>query len=246
MKFEPKKQLKDEYTVKINPTKVTIPAHYYLAISGKGDPNGEDFSINIGALYPHAYAIKMGYKKSDYANQRKFDDYVVAPLEGTWSISDEAIKKGGWTKKDFVYQLRIAIPDFVPREFAQKIYQKTLVKKADIQRISEVKLIEIPAYECITALHVGSYDDEPLTFEKMTEFARELNLERKDKKHIEVYLSDARKVAPDRRKTILRFLVERPFELETNPFYSSKNQEVLRKSMKQMEETGGTVHEVFE
>ena len=109
MKFDLKKEGKTELNKTRRPALLTIPSHYYLAITGTGDPNTMNFGDHIAALYAIAYPIKMAYKKAP-SHDSHYTDYVVPPLCGDWSISEAAINRESWDKTDFVYTLRIMIP----------------------------------------------------------------------------------------------------------------------------------------
>ena len=136
-------------------------------------------------------------------------DYTVYPLEGIWDINEEAKKtfNGNLNKDDLVFKLIIRQPSFVDETFAQKILEITTEKKPH-ELLNQVKFEKIYDGECVQMMHLGSYDNEPESFKQMEDYARSINKQRRSKVHREIYLSDARKVAPEKLKTVLRFKVE--------------------------------------
>lgn len=208
LKHEWKKAEKSLYQPKNKPELITIPAFKFFTIMGSGNPNEEAFANYISVLYSLSYAVKMSNKKG--VAPVGFFDYSVYPLEGVWDISDEARKTftGVINKDDLVFTLMIRQPHFVTHEFAIDIIDQTKKKKPH-ELLHIVQFEEITEGLCVQMLHNGSYDNEPASFEKMEQFATQNNLKRKSKIHKEIYLSDARKVTPEKLKTILRFEVDR-------------------------------------
>jgi len=206
MKHEWRKKEKAVYLPKSKPELVTIPEYNFFTIEGAGNPNSESFPEYIGVLYSLSYAVKMGPKKGMAPDG--YFDYTVYPLEGIWDINEEAKKTydGTLNKDDLVFKLMIRQPDFVDETFAQKIIELTKEKKPHAL-LENVKFEKLKEGHCIQMLHLGSYDDEPESFRIMEEFASNANLVRKSKVHREIYLSDARKVASEKLKTVLRFQV---------------------------------------
>ncbi len=179
----------------------------FFTISGSGNPNDAFFTEYISVLYSLSYAVKMSPKKG--LAPRNYFDYTVYPLEGVWDISEEAKKEFSGTidKNTLEFQLMIRQPDFVDPVFAQSIIELTSSKKPH-PLLANVRFESIVEGMCVQMLHTGSYDSEPASFEKMEAFASSMNLMRKSKVHREIYLSDARKVSPEKLKTVLRFRVE--------------------------------------
>lgn len=206
MKHEWRKKEKNIYLPKNKPEIVEIPEFGYFTIEGQGNPNGEHFPEFIGVLYSLAYAVKMSPKKG-LAPDNYFD-YTVYPLEGVWDITDEAKEtfEGTLNKDDLVFKLMIRQPDFVDVAFAEKIIELTKEKKPHTL-LNKVRFEKISDGKCIQMLHLGSYDNEPESFGLMEDFAKSQGLQRISKIHKEIYLSDARKVAPEKLKTVLRFQV---------------------------------------
>lgn len=206
MKHEWRKKEKQVYLPKARPEQINIPAYNFLTISGKGNPNNPEFAEYIGALYPICYGIKMGLKKNPVLDN--YYDYTVYPLEGVWDISHEAKKtyqeNTKLNKDDLVFTLMIRQPDFVTEKYALDVIEQAKIKKPN-PLFDKVKFQKIIEGNCIQMLHVGSYDEEPVTFKTMEDFAKNNGLKRKSKVHREIYLSDFRKIAPEKLKTVLRF-----------------------------------------
>ena len=192
---------------KKKPIRIHIPEFKYFTIEGKGNPNDELFKEYIGVLYSLSYAIRMSYKKG-LAPEGYFE-YTVYPLEGIWDISEEGKKNfnGKIDKDELLFKLMIRQPDFVDEVFAKEIIEQTKKKKPH-DLLNEVKFEKICDGDCVQILHVGSYDNEPESFKIMEEYSIGENLKRVSKKHREIYLSDVRKVEPEKLKTVLRFSVE--------------------------------------
>ena len=204
MPFDYKKEYKEFYMPPKKPTIVTIPSMNYLAVRGKGDPNTPDgeYKQAIGLLYAIAFTIKMS-KKSSRQIEGYFD-YVVPPLEGFWW--QDGVEGVDYAhKEDFNWISLIRLPDFVTMsDFDWAINEATSKKKTDF---SKVEFLTYDEGLCIQCMHVGRYDDEPATVRLMHEFIDQegYTLDISDKRfHHEIYLSDARRVAPEKLKTVIR------------------------------------------
>lgn len=204
MAFDFKKEYKELYAPKKGPGIIEVPPITYVAVRGSGDPNEESgaYQQAIAVLYAISYTIKMSKK-----GVRQIDgyvDFVVPPLEGFWW--QEGIEGADYAHKEtFNWTAVIRLPDFVTREvFDWAVQEATKKKKIDC---SIAEYLQVDEGLCVQCLHVGSYDDEPATVEAMDAFAREqgyvIDLSQ-DRRHHEIYLSDARKVAPEKLKTIIR------------------------------------------
>ncbi len=207
-KHEWRKKEKYYYIPKAKPEVVDIENFKFIQIKGSGNPNSEEFSQKIGTLYSIAYAIKMMPKK-DYTLDGYFE-YTVYPLEGVWSLDEEGIEKmknNIFDKDNLTYNLMIRQPEFVTKEFFDIALQRTKTKK-DNKYLDDVVFGEIEDGMCIQMMHIGSYDDEPKTFKVMQEFCQENNLNIKSMNHREIYISDFRKTAKEKLKTVLRYRVE--------------------------------------
>lgn len=204
MKYEWRKQEKAIYLPKSKPEIVDIPTYQFLTVSGTGNPNNKAFQDYIGVLYAVSYAIKMTLKKR--TPPKGYTDYTVYPLEGVWDISKEAKKNftGTINKDDLVFNLMIRQPDFVDHAFVKEMIELTIKKKPH-PLLGKVKFEKITDGKCIQMMHIGSYDSEPKSFQIMEAFADQNNLSRESKIHREIYITDFRKVAEDKLKTVLRF-----------------------------------------
>ena len=209
MPFDYKKEYKEFYQPKNKPSIIEIPAMNFLAVCGKGDPNQEngEYQTAIGLLYALAYTIKMS-KKGDHHIDGYFD-YVVPPLEGFWwQEGREGIDYEN--KSDFHWISLIRLPDFVTKaDFDWAIEEATHKKKQDF---SKVEFLTYGEGLCVQCMHLGSYDEEPTTIAAMEAYAQaqgyviDINNSRF---HHEIYLSDPRKTAPEKRKTVLRHPIKK-------------------------------------
>jgi len=207
--FDFKKEYKEFYLPPRKPGIITVPAMNFLAVRGSGDPNLEDgeYKQAINLLYGVAFTIKMS-KMGDHRIAGYFD-YVVPPLEGFW-WQDGVAAVDYARKADFQWISVIRLPDFVTRdEFTWAIGEATRKKKADF---SAVEYLTIGEGLCVQCMHVGPYDDEPATVELMHDFAAEEGFAldiTPTRHHHEIYLSDARRVAPEKLKTVIRHPVRK-------------------------------------
>lgn len=209
MVHEWKRAEKKFYLPGTRPELIRIPAFRFFSVEGQGDPNDKSFAEYIGVLYSLSYAVKMSPKKG-IAPEGYFE-YTVYPLEGVWDISDEA-KKNQSSKLDkstLIFKLMIRQPDFVTQEYAQEIIGLTKKKKPH-PMLENVTFNTFEEGNCIQMMHIGSYDEEPQSFRRMEDFCLENNFTRESKRHREIYLSDVRKVSPDKLKTVLRFKIILP------------------------------------
>ena len=207
MKQEWRKKEKAVYLPKNKPEIIDVPEYQFISIRGAGNPNSSLFSEYIGALYSLSYAIKMTLKKVENPPQN-YVDYTVYPLEGVWDINEAAKKNfsGTINKDDLVFTLMIRQPDFVNQTFFEEMLALTKNKKPH-RLLDQLKFEKIKEGKSIQMLHIGSYDKESESFNLMEAFAKEQNLIRSSKVHREIYLSDFRKVAEEKLKTVLRFKV---------------------------------------
>lgn len=209
MPFDFKKEYKEFYMPKGKPEIVTVPKMNYIAVRGKGNPNVEngEYKKSIELLYGIAYTIKMS-KKGDHKIEGYFD-YVVPPLEGFWWQDDvDGIDYSH--KENFQWISVIRLPDFVTKaDFDWAIEEATRKKKMDF---SKVEFLEIEEGLCVQCLHSGSYDDEPVTIAAMDKFIADNGYENDisdTRRHHEIYLSDARKIAPEKLKTVIRHPIKK-------------------------------------
>lgn len=207
MKHEWRKKEKRIYLPPKEPVLIDIPSFSFFTITGSGNPNSSFFGQCIEALYAASYAIRMSYKKK--LQPENFYAYTVYPLEGVWDISEKAKAdfNGTIDKNEFVFNLMIRQPQFVTHEFADQAKEWARSKKAN-PLIENLGFNQLTDGKCVQMLHIGSYETEPESFKKMEKFCSENSLKRTSKRHREIYLSDPRKVAPEKLKTVLRFKVE--------------------------------------
>lgn len=204
MAFDYKKEYKEFYLPKNKPSIVEIPKMNFITVRGKGDPNDEngDYKNTIGLLYAIAYTIKMSYKGTYKIDG--FFEYVVPPLEGFWW--QDGIKGMDYNSKDSLNFISlIRLPDFVTKkDFDWAIEEATKKKKLDFSR---VEFLTYNEGLCVQCMHIGSYDEEPITVELMHNYIKEngYELDITDKRyHHEIYLSDPRKCDTNKLKTVIR------------------------------------------
>ena len=204
MAFDFKKEYKEYYMPKNTPEIVNVPKANYLAVRGKGDPNEEDgaYQKAISVLYAVAYTLKMSYK-TDYKIKGYFE-YVVPPLEGFWW--QDSIDGIDYAEKSaFNWISVIRLPDFVSEnDFQWAVGTATKKKKLDC---SSCEYLTIDEGLCVQIMHSGAFDDEPATVALMDSYLAEngyVNGFSETRLHHEIYLSDARKVAPEKWKTVIR------------------------------------------
>ena len=205
MKYEWRKQDRSLYLPKIQPEAITVPSLPFFMLAGKGNPNSEPFAEAVGVLYSLSYATKMLPKKGIVPEG--YYDYTVFPLEGVWDLAEEARGQDKLDKDSLIYNLMIRQPDYVTPALAKEILERT--KKAKPHALlDQVKFGTLEDGMCVQMLHTGPYDDEPASFASMEQFCDKNQLKRKSKLHREIYITDGRKTAPDKLKTVLRFEVE--------------------------------------
>mgnify|MGYP001123394459 CR=1 FL=1 len=209
MAFDYKKEYKEFYMPANKPSIVTMPKMNYIAVRGKGNPNDEsgEYKDSIGLLYAIAFTIKMSYKGSHKIDG--YFEYVVPPLEGFWwqegsDTIDYANKNG------FNFISLIRLPDFVTKaDFDWAMREATNKKKADF---SKVEFLTYDEGVCVQCMHVGSYDDEPKTVALMHEYMAvngyALDIS-ESRYHHEIYLSDPRKCAVEKLKTVVRHPIKK-------------------------------------
>ena len=229
MAFDLKKEYKEFYMPKNKPEIVKIPPMNYVAVRGKGNPNVEcgDYQQAISILYAVAYTLKMSYK-TDYKIEGFFE-YVVPPLEGFWWQGEqhpvdaemrtdrtdrrENIKGIDYSNKDtFNWISVIRLPDFITeKDFAWAVQTATRKKKIDC---SLAEFLTIDEGLCVQIMHQGSFDSEPATVALLEDYLKEQGYENninEQRLHHEIYMSDARKVAPEKWKTVIRHPIKKVY-----------------------------------
>jgi hypothetical protein len=180
-----------EYKASRKPVLVRTKPAQYLAIEGQGAPGNARFQACIGALYGMAFTIKMTRK---FAGQQ---DYAVCKLEGMYFGDLASVPKDEWK-----WKLLIRTPDFVKQKDLDAAVA-TLLKRGKPPEVKEVRLESIREGDCLQMLHVGPYEKEHESISLMRQDAEAGGLKLAGPHH-EIYLSDPRRVAPERLKTILR------------------------------------------
>lgn len=209
MAFDFKKEYKELYMPKNKPEIVSVPRANYIAVRGKGNPNEEDgaYQQAISVLYAVAYTLKMSYK-TDY-RMEGFYEYIVPPLEGFWW--QEGVDGVDYSDKStFCWISVIRLPDFVTeKDFSWAVETAGKKKKMDC---SGAEFLMLDEGLCVQMMHIGPFDDEPASVQKMDEFLSANGYENDfsdGRLHHEIYLSDARKVSPEKWKTVIRHPVKR-------------------------------------
>lgn len=208
MAFDFKKEYREFYLPKSKPELVDVPEMNFVAVRGRGDPNEPegDYQRAVGVLYAVSYTLKMSYK-----TERRipgFYEYVVPPLEGFWEQDGGAINYS--RKADFRWISAIRLPDFITRadfDWAVEIAEKK--KGIDC---SSAEFLTLCEGLCVQMLHVGPYDSEPESVALMDAFAAgdgyAVDIS-KTRLHHEIYLSDPRRTAPEKLRTVIRHPVKK-------------------------------------
>jgi hypothetical protein len=201
-KLDLTKEYRTYFTAKAKPELVTIEDAHFISIKGKGDPSAPAFAKNIEALYSTAYPIKFMYK----AQNR---DFTVSKLEGLWWFDENKfpgknIKTAATEvpRSEWEYRLLIRMPDFVTADDIDKAKEIVSTKK-ELAMIGHIEYFTMQEGKCVQMLHVGPFSTEPESLLKIAAFTEENKLARNGLHH-EIYLSDFRKTAPEKLKTILR------------------------------------------
>ena len=193
-KLDLTKEYKTYYRAKTNPEVVEFGEIPFLTIEGKGEPGGREFTSTVEALYPLAYGVKNICKKQG-------KDFGVPKLEGLWWVESDrpALEV---PREDWRWKLLIRLPDFVTSKMVEKA-RNEVFKKKGIELVKEIKFEKIKEGKCIQILHIGPYSTEPESLAKMRKLMEQKNIVESGLHH-EIYLSDPRKVTPEKMKTIIR------------------------------------------
>ena len=209
MPFDYKKEYKEFYLPPQKPQLLEVPPMNYVAVRGHGDPNAQDgeYQAAIGMLYAVAFTIKMSYKGTHQIPG--YFEYVVPPLEGFWW--QEGVEGVDYSDKSAFHWISvIRLPEFVTKtEFDWAVAEAARKKKLDC---SAAEFLTIDEGQCVQIMHVGPFDDEPASVALMDEYLRANGYENDfsdTRLHHEIYLSDARKVAPEKWKTVIRHPVRK-------------------------------------
>ena len=207
MPIDFKKEQKDLYQPKTTPSIIEVPEMVFIAVDGKGDPNtSAEYTAAIEVLYGLSYTIKM--------NNRSILEYVVPPLEGFWKVDDDVFSGGGAAVTDkgkFSWTMLIRQPEFVTDEIFEAA-KTALAKKKPNLDTSKARREKIAEGLCVQVMHIGSYDNEPATIAALDKYAADNGYEvdrEGNRRHHEIYISDPRKTAKDKLKTVIRHPVRR-------------------------------------
>ncbi|MGI6344278.1 MAG: GyrI-like domain-containing protein [Bacillota bacterium] len=201
-KLDLKKEWKEFYTAsQRKPKIVQVPARDILAIDGRGDPNtSPDYQAAVEALYSLSYTLKFMHK-------RQGTDYTVLPLEGLWWADDyQAFAEGD--RENWQWTALIVQPDFVSARDVALAIDQLKAKGKDLPALPQVRYERWEEGPAAQIMHLGPYDAEAETIARLHEFIQEQGLSLTGKHH-EIYLSDPRRTAPEKLKTIIRQPVSR-------------------------------------
>jgi len=187
------------------PVRVRVPRMQFAMAEGEGDPNtSEAFAQAVEALYNVSYTIRMMPKKG--INPPGYYEYTVPPLEGIWTIPEGESGYDPAHKEHLTWTLMIMQPEFVD-QLLFGTAKHMCRQKADNPYIDQLVMKQWEEGDCVQILHVGPYDQEPESFAKIDAFLETQGLERKEKAHHEIYLSNPRMTAPEKVRTVLRVRV---------------------------------------
>ncbi len=202
-KYEWRKTEKAFYLPKEKgPALIDVPEMKFFIVDGAGSPTDEEFQARVGLLYALSYTIRMmpksGWTPPDYR------EYTVFPLEGIWRMDTDAWQGGALDKTKLRYRLMIRQPWFVTPDVVGRAMESAR-KKVPADLLARASFETFTDGPSVQMLHVGPYDTEPETFAAMNGFIAERGLARPEQVHREIYLSDPRKVSPEKNRTLLRF-----------------------------------------
>mgnify|MGYP003295846539 CR=1 FL=1 len=210
-KFDYKKEFKELYQPKTKPSVIDVPEMIFIAVDGKGDPNTcDEYKQALEILYGLSFAIKMS--KMNGTQPKGYFEYVVPPLEGLWYMEDAAFDGLNIRDKSkFRWTSMIRQPEFVAEDVFEAAKAVLKKKKPDLD-LTKARLMKMTEGLCVQVMHIGSYDDEPASIENMRTFISE-NGYAEDfsdgRFHHEIYLSDPRRTAPNKLKTVIRHPVRK-------------------------------------
>lgn len=214
MKLEWRKHEKEIYNIKKVPTLLDVCTQNFIMIDGKGNPNDEEFSEKVSALFSLAYAIKMDYIKSHQVKDLDTDeitDYLVYPLEGIWKVSQDNSTNNNccneFDKNNLEYTIMIRQPDFITEDDFKSAADKVAKKKPNAF-YKDIYFDSMNDGKSVNILHIGSYDGENSSFEKMDLFCKENGLTKKYDWHREIYLNNSNRTEESKLKTILRYCIK--------------------------------------
>jgi hypothetical protein len=199
-KVDLSKELKGVYKAKKNPELIDVPVGKFLALDGKGDPNGEEYQQALMALYGSAYTLKFHYKGLG-------KDFKVMALEGLWSIEHGIFDMNNPApREDWRWTSMIRVPDFVEQAAFDEVLPGLVEKRGE--KVKEVRLMMFDEGLSAQILHIGPYSDEAPTINKLHKWVTDQGYRLRGKHH-EIYMSDPRRTKPENLKTIIRHPVEK-------------------------------------
>lgn len=201
-KLDLTKKYKTYFTAKAQPEIVDIEKACFIALCGKGDPSGEAFARTIEAMYSTAYTIKFACKAEG-------KDFVVSKLEGQWWFDETRFTGQNMystavevPRSEWEYRLLIRMPDFVTAE-KMEAAKSIVANQKGIPKANDIEWHTLEEGKCVQMLHVGPFSTEPESLKIMSAFM-DTHQFAKNGLHHEIYLSDFRKTAPEKLRTILR------------------------------------------
>lgn len=194
-KVDLKKELKELYAPPREPVLVEVPPMTFLAVDGVGDPNGPEYAAAVEALFAVAYRIKFALKREAEL------DFTVMPLEALWWADDPTVFAAG-NRAEWQWTAMIAQPEEGGPEIVARATEEAGAKK-DLPALARLRRDRFEEGHCAQIMHVGPFSEEPPTIAHLEAFMEGQGLQRRGKHH-EIYLSDLRRTAPDRLKTIIR------------------------------------------
>lgn len=214
-KFDYKKEYKDLYMPKKTPSIIEVPKMNFIMVKGKGNPNTSiEYKNAMEILYGLSFTIKMSKMSKDPSEKIDgYFEYVVPPLEGFWWVEDECFDGLNITNKDdLCWYSMIRQPEFVTKEVFERAKEKFKNKNNDVD-FSNTFFKEIEEGLCVQIMHMGSYDDEKFSIEKMNSFIEKEGYKNdfsKERLHHEIYLSDPRRVKNiNNLKTVIRHPIKK-------------------------------------
>lgn len=210
-KLDYKKEYKNLYQPKAKPSIITVPEMIFIAVDGEGDPNTcAEYKQALEMLYGLSFSIKMS--KMNGTQPEGYFEYVVPPLEGLWYMDNMAFDGLNVTDKNqFKWTSMIRQPEFVT-EIVFEAAKTALKKKKPDLDLSKARFMRMTEGLCVQIMHTGAYDDEPASIQTMKAFISENGFEEdfsEGRKHHEIYLSDPRKCAPEKLKTVIRHPIKK-------------------------------------
>jgi uncharacterized protein YdeI (YjbR/CyaY-like superfamily) len=243
MAFDFKKEYKTLYAPTAKPSVVDAPEMTFIMVDGKGDPNtSTEYKAAVEVLYGLSYGVKMS--KMGGAQPEGYFDFVVPPLEGLWYSANGGVITDIADKAGFYWTSMIRQPDFVTPVVFENIKAAVAKKKTGLD-LSLARLQKFSEGLCAQILHIGSYDDELRSTAVLEQFIAEFGYIAdftSQRRHHEIYLSDPRKTAPEKLKTIIRY----PIMKIGTPELQFQSRNLFREWLRENFDTSGGIWLVFD